>query len=256
MGGFSPDWLSLREPADRAARNPDVLDACHRAFAGRDRLTICDLGAGTGASVRALSAILPPRQRWILVDDDPAMLAAAQRNLAGVDVVVERRDLAADPTAWPADADLVTASAFFDLVSLDWIARFVAVLKERGKSLLAGLTVDGTIVTEPAQPLDTVVSAAFRKHQERDKGFGPAVGPWAGGLLAHYLRGAGYELTSGESPWLLDAGRLRDEYLDGVVTAVAETGLISAQELSSWRDAAAASKNVRVGHTDLFARSR
>src|SRR6266446_9209212 len=49
--GFSPRWLALREPYDKAARNGTVLDAVAATFAGASAATVTDLGCGTGATM-------------------------------------------------------------------------------------------------------------------------------------------------------------------------------------------------------------
>jgi len=73
MTGFSPDWLALREPADRAARSAALCAAvAHRCTEGLD---VVDLGAGTGANLRFTAQTLGGRQRWRLVDRDDAVLA-------------------------------------------------------------------------------------------------------------------------------------------------------------------------------------
>ncbi|HEU4519792.1 MAG TPA: SAM-dependent methyltransferase, partial [Microvirga sp.] len=79
---FSPEWLDRREPVDHRSRNPDLLAALARRFAGRDRLAVVDLGCGAGSNLRALAPFLPERQSWRLVDHDPALLAAARERLA------------------------------------------------------------------------------------------------------------------------------------------------------------------------------
>ena len=82
MAGFSSDWLGLREPADTAARNPALI-ASVAAFASTGKpLTILDLGAGTGSTLRALAPHLPVPQRWVLVDHDASLVAAGRRVLA------------------------------------------------------------------------------------------------------------------------------------------------------------------------------
>ncbi|WP_316978626.1 class I SAM-dependent methyltransferase [Shumkonia mesophila] len=275
MTGFSPEWLALREPADGAARNGQILAACAQAFAGRDELSVCDLGAGTGASLRAFADRLPPRQRWTLVDHDQANLAAAGQRLtawaeraeAGEKelvlshgerrIVVERarRDLAIEPHCWPAGTNLVTASALFDLTSGGWIGRFVAALAADRLPLLATLTFDGEIVLDPPHRLDATIAGAFRAHQEGDKGFGPAAGGHATDILAVRLRNAGYAVTVGDSPWRLDPPMegLRAAFLDGVAAAVAETGLLDSGAIAAWLAAGLAAQAIMIGHRDLFA---
>lgn len=81
MTGFSSDWLALREPADGAARS-QALVASVAAFAtGSKSLTVLDLGAGTGSTLRALAPHLPTAQRWVLVDHDASLVAAGKRIL-------------------------------------------------------------------------------------------------------------------------------------------------------------------------------
>jgi hypothetical protein len=275
MTGFSPEWLALREPADAVARNPHVLAACQRRFADCDELSVCDLGAGTGASLRAFAEGLPPRQHWTLVDHDEANLAAAGEHLmAWADrteaaegrLVLSRRtlriqvdrirhDLAAGPRGWPAGTGLVVASALFDLTSEKWIGRFVAGLAADHLPLLATLNFDGAIALNPPHRLDAAVAGAFRAHQERDKGFGPAAGGRAADILATRLDDAGYTLTAGASPWHLGphGEELRAAFLDGVAAAVDETGLLDPGDVDAWRAAGQAARAIEVGHRDLFA---
>src|SRR5690606_21899156 len=77
MSGFSADWLALREPYDRRARNTDVLDAVVTAFASHVSLNVADIGCGTGSTFRAVAPRLPASQRWRLYDNDLSLLARA-----------------------------------------------------------------------------------------------------------------------------------------------------------------------------------
>ena len=45
--GFSADWLALREPADHAARDGDLLAAAAQVAGA----VIVDLGCGTGSTL-------------------------------------------------------------------------------------------------------------------------------------------------------------------------------------------------------------
>ena len=89
MSGFSIDWLNLREPADRRARNDGLLDQARQWLdtnATTAGATVVDLGAGTGATVRALTTADGEDHRslnWRLVDNDPVVLAEASRRHGG-----------------------------------------------------------------------------------------------------------------------------------------------------------------------------
>lgn len=276
MSGFSPEWLALREPADLAARNRQVLTACSRAFETRDTISVCDVGAGTGASVRALVDLLPPVQFWTLVDSDEANLAAAFQQLTrwGSDVkgydggLMLRKgdkqlhvrthvcDIAATPACWPRGTDLVTASALFDLASARWLDAFVALLATQKVALLSMLTFDGLITAEPAHPLDGAVADAFRNHQHGDKGFGPAAGPRAAEVLEVILENAGYTLETGDSPWSIDRGASALLYatLAGIASAVQETQTVPPEDIEQWlRSSVINTRLLTIGHRDVFA---
>ena len=62
MSGFSADWLTLREPYDLRARSRDIIAAVAASVAALPSVHIVDLACGTGATVRALTGHLQPRQ--------------------------------------------------------------------------------------------------------------------------------------------------------------------------------------------------
>ena len=76
-GEFSSTWLTLREPADAAARAAGLVDQ----LALTPPLVIRDLGCGTGSLGRWLAPLLPGPQHWILQDRDPALLDHAAAHL-------------------------------------------------------------------------------------------------------------------------------------------------------------------------------
>lgn len=281
MSGFSPDWLALREPADHAARDAGVLAAAAAAFAGRDVVTVLDLGCGSGSNLRALSPRLGASQAWTLVDHDPALLAAARSALAGwadaaaetpdglvlnhggrkVTVTLLQADLVGGLDALLARGpDLVTAAALFDLVSEAWLRRFCAALAERRLPIYAALTYDGLERWLPSHPLDERILAAFHAHQGRDKGFGPAAGPRAAGTLAANLAKLGYGLRNGNSPWKLTGAPLDQQgqsliamLAEGIAAAAAETGRVTKADAAQWAAARSGATAVEIGHRDLLA---
>ncbi len=271
MSGFSPEWLALREPADRAARNPRVMAACAARFAAQDHLSISDLGAGTGSSLRAFADALPLRQTWTLFDHDRDNLKAArtaltawadtatgdgealnlQRGARRIEVWFRAQDLAADPACWKGAADLVTASALLDLTSAAWIETLVTALASAGTPLLATLSFDGRIHHDPAHRHDAAVARDFCRHQRRDKGFGVATGPDAHGICVTAATAHGYTVVEDTSDWILDAASpMASAVADGISAAVQEIGVLSQADIADWR---ASPNRLIVGHRDLFA---
>ena len=120
MSGFDTDWLALRGPADARARNPALAARLGAHFAGRGKLRVLDLGAGSGANLRATAGLIDASQHWVLADNDAALLAHAEP-MAKTTVELREVDLAAGVAGlFDPAPDLLTASAFFDLCGQDW----------------------------------------------------------------------------------------------------------------------------------------
>lgn len=279
MSGFSTDWLALREHADLRARNASLARLLGDHLARQSPVRVVDVGAGTGANLRATAPHLGPLQSWHLLDHDPELLAAAGSALAAwadeaeiegsglfltrgaqhIHVTVELVDLSAHPEAAVSRAPhLVTASAFFDLASAPWIERFTAAVARAQAVFFTVLTCDGRNDWAPPHATDAAIAAAFRTHQGRDKGFGPAAGDVATDLLLHAFHQHGYETRVEDSPWLLDAGDAADRRLmaalaTGTADAAGETGFVPPARLDAWLEDRRQAQQCRIGHADLLA---
>jgi hypothetical protein len=238
--GFARDWLALRAPYDAAARSIGLARRFAAALPAQPRLV--DLAAGSGANRRWLAAHLPSATRWTLVDDDPALLdGAADARVLDLAAALEEID----------GVDGATCSALLDLVSADWLRRLVAWLG--GRPLLAALSVDGRVAFAPGDGEDAAVLAAFAGDQRRDKGFGPALGAAAPGMLAALLRDAGYRVETVASDWALGPG-------DGAMLRAMIDGLASvAPDATGWRTRRRAQARegrlrLTVGHVDVLGR--
>ena len=274
MSGFSPEWLAMREPVDHSARDKALQAELKARFAHLDAIHVVDLGCGSGSNLRALAQSLPQRQKWRLIDYDPALLDAARVALAtwadqsrragdilsmtkdGKQIEVEftQADLNGDFTPVLDGVQLATATAFFDLASAQWIDRFCAALAERHLSLFATLTYDGIEVWRPPHEADADILAAFHAHQRTDKGFGIAAGPNATQVLRLELEKHGYAVETARSPWRLDHQNrpLIAALANGIAGAAAETGRVDPQMIDAWRDARAIASSCEIGHADLF----
>lgn len=247
--GFSADWLALREPADLAARDADLLRRAVQA-AGPNPL-IVDLGCGTGATWRAMAQHLPKDARWRFVDNDPALLAHAASQ-AGIGAELVEADIA-DIDALPLDgATLVTASALLDLVSEAWLRALAARLQA---PLYAALNYDGIMNWTPEDPRDAGITDAFNRHQRSDKGLGPALGPDAASCAAEVLGVAGFDVQQGQSPWRLgpDMADLQTALTSGIAQAARDAGAQDADLWGQMRRKAARETHCVIGHLDILA---
>lgn len=260
---FSADWLRLREPYDAAACSPALRDRLAAWCRAKGETGIVDLGAGTGAHLRRLAPRLGPGQRWILVERDPALIAAGEAGLAtaGVPWRYRRLDLATSLEALAGERPhLIAASALLDLVSAPWLDRLLALRARAGAALYLTLTYDGRIDWEPPDPDDAALTALVNRHQRTGKGFGPALGPAAAPTLRAALAALPGELLAERSDWRLapsDAA-IQAALLDGYATAaLALAPRTERPTIAAWAERrrqliASGRSRLTVGHLDLL----
>lgn len=280
MGGFSADWLSLREPADARSRNSGVLERL-----GGVHPVILDLGAGTGANLRWLAPRFGFEQHWILIDNDPALLASAieairswagrcggtvREGAGGLEISAPGFGCTVSTRMFDLSRDLhrlelppgslVTASALLDLVSRSWLERLVALVASGSASALFALTYSGRVTFDPTDAEDEAIVTSVNRHQLTDKGFGPALGPDAHAAACELLSQAGLAVRDADSSWRCgpEDGSLMEALIAGWAEAATEISPAAAPGIESWRcrrsDLARGGKlRLTVSHRDLVA---
>lgn len=285
---FSADWLTLREPADHAARSVSltrrVVDHVTRR-AGGEPVRVLDLGCGTGSNLRYLEPHLPSAQQWLLVDHDTALLRAATDRMAehartrgltceaasaglvlsgatrDCRVSMQAHDLSSlDDVALFSSRHLVTGAALLDLVSEPWLRQLAARCHDAQATVLFTLTYDGWITCDPPEADDDLVSVLVNEHQHGDKGFGPAEGPDATRVAQACFESRGYQVHTQPSDWVLEpeAAELQRQLIDGWADAAIEMAHDKTGRIHAWRarrleHVQAGRSHVRVGHQDLAA---
>jgi trans-aconitate methyltransferase len=258
----SPSWLALREPADAAARSPDLVEHLTQQVPANGRHVIHDLGSGTGAMGRWLAPLLPGPQHWVLHDRDRDLLEQAVADPpAGATVTLETSptDITRLRPCDLAGATLVTASALLDLLTEQELDALVHLCVAAGCPALLTLSVAGRVELTPADPLDRRVAAAFDAHQRRMTKRGRLLGPDAPKVAAEKFARLGAEVVAKPSPWRLGSAQaeLAAEWFAGWVFAACEQdGELKASAPAYTRrrleDARAGRLTAAVAHTDLL----
>ena len=261
MSGFSAEWLALREPIDHHARSEEILAGVAGWFTQDTTLKITDIGSGTGSTLRALKPVLPQTISWHLVDHDDALLGVAKAEAKGDAVDFSLADLSVSLDAlFSKTPDLITTSAFLDLVSQDWLEKMVAEITTRKIPFYAALTYDGRAGCKPELATDTDILEAFNTHQRTDKGFGPALGPNAADTAIKLFENAGYQVNVSKSDWIGTSRHkaFQSMLLQGWSDAAKEIAPERSKDFSNWlleRLNLIENSNAElfVGHKDLFA---
>ncbi|HEX3815552.1 MAG TPA: class I SAM-dependent methyltransferase [Mycobacteriales bacterium] len=265
----SPQWLRLREPADAAARAPELVEQVRRCLPRAGRAVMHDLGCGTGSMGRWLAPQLSGPQHWIMYDRDAELLELAAADLtcvaadgAGVTVETRQRDITRLDSGELADASLITASALLDMMTAEELDRFVTTCAEAGCPVLVTISVIGRIDLTPADPLDERIADAFNAHQRRTVNGRRLLGPDAVDAAVDAFARLGAEVLVRPSPWRLGAAHavLAAEWLTGWLGAACEQrpelGAAASYIRRRHTEVKAGQLGVTVHHHDLLATPR
>lgn len=264
MSGFSAEWLRLREPCDARSRSEELVLAVRSRLSSRP-LQALDLGSGTGANIRYMAPRLEGEQRWVAVDDEPAVLGQQVGALEGTNfrcsVSTRRLDLASGLDALPlSEFQLVTASALLDLVSESWLQSLASSCADARATVLFALTYDGRVQCQPREPDDEWIFGLVNKHQRGNKGFGPALGPDATSYARDVFGTFGFQSRVTASDWVIEPEEqsLQRELIAGWITAAHEMAPAEAERIELWArrrltHLLAGTSRIRVGHQDFIA---
>jgi hypothetical protein len=99
------------------------------------------------------------------------------------------------------------------------------------------------------------------RHQRKDKGFGPALGPSAAKAVIAAFERVGYAVTHGLADWEFGPQdrEIQTEILSGWAAAAREIRDPARSEIIGWLKRrreliAAGESSIRIGHVDLLAR--
>ncbi|HEY0939669.1 MAG TPA: hypothetical protein VGE08_06195 [Steroidobacter sp.] len=264
MSGFSAEWLQLREPCDARSRCEELVLAVRSRLPSRP-LQALDLGSGTGANIRYMAPRLAGEQRWLAVDDEPALLGHQPATLQGTNfrcsVSTRRLDLATELDSLSlSEFHLVTASALLDLVSASWLQLLASRCADARVNVMFALTYDGRVQCMPHEPDDQWVFGLVNRHQRGNKGFGPALGPDATSYARDVFGMFGFQSRVMASDWVIEPEEqsLQRELIAGWITAAHEIAPSEAERIELWvrrrlTHLLAGTSRIRVGHQDFIA---
>ncbi|MEO8680254.1 MAG: class I SAM-dependent methyltransferase [Vicinamibacterales bacterium] len=274
------DWLEVREPADTAARCVPLTQLIAGTIPVDEPVNVLDLATGTGANIRYLLERLPGRQRWLVVDRNPDLLALQTRRVAtwaaprgyhldvtpngfcvsgkdlGCEVETLRRDLGElDDAALFEGRHLVTASALLDLVSERWLRTLAARCHASGASALLALTYNGESTCAPIEAEDDLIRDLLNRHQRTDKGLGgPAAGPDAVSCAERSFTEMGYHVRVAPADWAVAPAQheLQRQLINGWADAAGELAPELTATIANWRQRRMA--HLDAGHSHIVVR--
>ncbi len=268
---FSFDWLKLREDMDHRSRSTAPISVLLKFLGKRETVQILDLGGGTGSNMRYLSKQLGAlNQRWTILDQDQSLLSRITNpSPKFVKIIPVQGNIATKGLQLIQRADLVTGSALLDLTSEKWLRQLAESATKQDCPVFFALSYTGKIswfsnedrTKRNLNPPDhQFISNAINRHQQRDKGTGPALGPSAVHRLIEVFQSKNYYTKCWPSHWILDHQHfaLKRSLIEGWTKAALEESPSEKPKILSWSHsclelAESSGSILEVSHSDLLA---
>ena len=275
-------WLDERFIHDVNARNKEVEGTCFAYFDKLDAIHIMDVGSGTGSTFLALHNKITKDQNWTFLEQDSSLIEhSIQRickELQQERYVINKTDaivtftkgsktitlktindslLNIDTYLRDRSIDLVTASAIFDLFSIDQYAKFEQIVRGHNCAILSVLNYTGMSFNPVVEGDETCIDL-YHGHMLRSQHFGIGMGPNCHRDIKKYYSDNGANYTEGASIWHLDpqAQAMHGFILEYMETAINEMPGKPAyfnDWLTNKRQASSDNRlSIQVDHFDYF----
>ena len=174
MHEFENSWLFQREKIDNISKNKLIIKKINRYFKSDQNIKLMDLGTGTGSNFRFLSKkIVQKKQHWTLIDISKKSLLAAKNKISISNKIeslsIINKNLIKNINQVDFNEfDIVTGSAFLDIMPLDWFKKFYQQNKKT-KIIYFAINYDGFFQFYPKHKHDKKVLHLFNNDQKSIK---------------------------------------------------------------------------------------
>ncbi|MDC0232982.1 class I SAM-dependent methyltransferase [Pelagibacteraceae bacterium] len=193
MHKFENSWLFQREKIDNLSKNIFIIKKINSVLKNYDKIRIIDLGTGTGSNFRYLSKKIKfKNQSWTLMDLSKSSLKEAKKtivaNIKIKKIIFKHDDIIKNIQQYNFKYyDLVTGSAFLDIMPVDWFKKFYTQNKNT-KLVYFSINYDGYFKFYPKHKLDRRVLQLFNNDQKSKKNNKTrAVGPHCSNIINSFF---------------------------------------------------------------------
>ena len=233
---FDIDWLNERYPFDAEARAKGLETKVLNSLEDKEKVTLVDVGAGTGSNCLYFVEQIPQNQKWYLVEQNADLRNATIKRFRGYanyhKYSFERKKdklsigskhkkievhllndslLKLDTLVNLKKVDLVLANAVFDLFSAAQISQFVDLITTNKLSFFTTLTYQG-MVFSPDDPFDDLFVNTYHAHMERIQAFGKALGKNANEYMVDAFNKNGLKVATAPSTWQVGRDDIKMHY--------------------------------------------